>query len=71
MSECSEENRWYTVAEAAEYLRVTTATIYNYMKSGKLPFYHLASKHRRIKKSDLDALFELGNPDELHDTPSD
>lgn len=61
--------RWYTVAEASEYVRVTPATLYNYMKSGRLPFYYLAgTRQRRLKQHDLDALFERGNAAELEDT---
>lgn len=69
MSEDKPSIRWYTVTEASDYLRVTSATLYTYMKSGRLPFYYLAgTRQRRLKQQDLDALFELGNPAELDDT---
>lgn len=72
MSEEAKPIRWYTVAEASDYLRVTPATLYNYMKSGRLPFYYLAgTRQRRIKQSDLDALFEPGNPADLVDTEAE
>jgi excisionase family DNA binding protein len=59
----SESRQWYTVAEACEYLRVSNTTIYEYMKSKRLPFFYLAgTRNRRLKKSDLDALLEPGNP---------
>lgn len=51
---------WYTPAEAAEYLRVTRQTIYNYMEQGLLPYYELKSgRGRRLRRADLDALLEL------------
>ncbi len=50
---------WYTPAEAAEYLRVTRQTIYNYMDEGLLPYRELPSgRGRRIRRTDLDALLE-------------
>ncbi|MEM7133406.1 MAG: helix-turn-helix domain-containing protein [Chloroflexota bacterium] len=66
-----EEQKWYTIAEAAEYIRVTTATVYNYMKSGKLPYYYLAeTRNRRVKQNDLDALLVLGSPDDVDEGDS-
>ena len=53
----SEGQSWFTPAEAAKYLRVSRQTIYNYMESGLLPYYELASGGgRRIRRSDLDGL---------------
>lgn len=62
--EISDENtRWYTIAEACEYLRVSKATLYTNMADGRLPFYVMkGTRNRRFKKSDLDALLEPGNP---------
>ena len=58
-------DRWLTVTEAAEYLSVTPATVYTYMKDERLPFSYLAgTRHRRIKKSDLEALLVPGNPND-------
>jgi excisionase family DNA binding protein len=63
MAENTKTTEWYTVAEACEYLRVSNTTLYEYMKTKRLPFYYLAgTRHRRIKKSDLDALLEPGDP---------
>lgn len=71
MNEETEEIRWMTVDEASRYLRITRATLYAYMKDGKLPFYYLAgTRNRRIKKSDVDALLVLGRPEDI-DTTSD
>ena len=67
-SKQDETQEWYTVQEAGNYLRVTSATLYNYMKDGRLPFYYLAgTKQRRLKKEDLVALLELGSPKELEE----
>lgn len=66
MHEENEEIRWMTVEEASKHLRVTRATLYAYMKDGKLPFYYLAgTRNRRIKRSDVDALLILGKPTDI------
>lgn len=61
-----ENAKWYTVAEACEYLSVSNSTLYTYMKDRRLPFFYLAgTRQRRLRKQDLDALLEPGNPDDL------
>jgi len=36
------------------------------MKDGRLPFYYIkGTRQRRVKQTDLDALLERGNPNEL------
>ncbi len=66
MSDGSDEIRWMTVEEASTYLRITRATLYAYMKDGKLPYYYLAGTHnRRLKKSDVDALLVIGRPEDI------
>lgn len=69
MGEHVDNIQWYTVTEACEYLRVSKTTLYDYMKDGRLPFFYLAgTRNRRLKKSDLDALLEPGNPADQPDT---
>jgi excisionase family DNA binding protein len=48
---------WMTVDEAAEYLRCSRSTIYRRIKDGELKLYK-AGKMARLKKEDLDKLFE-------------
>jgi excisionase family DNA binding protein len=56
---------WMTVEEASTYLRVTPNTLYNYMKDGKLPYFYLAgTRHRRVKKKDVEALLVPGKPED-------
>ena len=51
---------WFTVEDAATYLRVSKRTIYKWTKEGKLPAYIIGNRrHRRFKKSDLDNLPRL------------
>jgi excisionase family DNA binding protein len=65
MSDEIDDIRWMTVDEVSKYLRVTKATVYTYMKEGKLPYFYLAgTRHRRVKKSDVDALLIPGKPEE-------
>lgn len=46
---------WFTVEEAARYLRVSKRTIYKWSSNGKLPAYLIGdSRHRRYRKDDLD-----------------
>lgn len=50
---------WYSAAEAAEYIGVTRQSIYNLIDQGLLAAYKIKGlRGRRIKKEDLDALFE-------------
>jgi len=53
---------WVTVKEAGEYLKVSRATLFNYMKRGILPWYSVpGGRGRRLKREDLDKLLQLGN----------
>ena len=53
------QQEWFTPAEAAEYLRVSRQTIYNYMEQGLLPYYELKSGGgRRLRRADLYDLLE-------------
>jgi excisionase family DNA binding protein len=46
---------WFTVEEAAEYLRVSRRTIYKLTKEGRLPAFRIGQeRHRRFRKEDLD-----------------
>jgi excisionase family DNA binding protein len=68
MSVIHEGTLWLTVPEAQEYLKVSKPTIYNLMRDGRLPFYYIAgTRQRRVKQVDLDAVLQLGRPDDLND----
>jgi excisionase family DNA binding protein len=46
---------WFTVEEAAEYLRVSKRTVYKLSKEGRLPAFRIGKeRHRRFRKEDLD-----------------
>ncbi|MBI4287685.1 MAG: helix-turn-helix domain-containing protein [Chloroflexi bacterium] len=48
---------WFTVEEAAEYLRVSRRTIYKLTKEGRLPAFQIGrERHRRFRKEDLDGV---------------
>jgi len=55
MSEKEIKGEWLTVAEAADYLRVSRDTIYRWARQGKLTLYKLG-KLTRLKRSELDDL---------------
>ena len=47
---------WFTVAEAADYLRVARDTIYWWAKRGDLTLYKLAGTATRVRREELDTL---------------
>lgn len=51
----TDDEGWLTVAEAANYLKVSRDTIYRWAREGKLALYKLG-KLTRLKKSELEAL---------------
>ena len=59
---------WYTTQEAAQYLRVSSRTVYKWCQEGRLPAYILGDKRtRRYRKVDLDKvprLLEEANNDD-------
>ncbi len=58
-----DKQEWFTPSEAAEYLRVTRQTIYNYMDDGLLPYYDLkVGRGRRLRRIDLDGLLTQHKP---------
>ena len=59
---------WFTIQEAAAYLRVTPTTVYRWCDEGRLHFYELESGGgRRFKREDLDALLKPGQAKENDD----
>ncbi len=57
----TELDEWLTIEEAAERLKVSRRMVYRYMDAGQLQYYQVGdSGHRRIKRSDLDALMRPG-----------
>lgn len=51
------EQEWFTVGEAAEYIRLSKPSIYRLVDQGLLPAYTIGPKgERRFKRSDLDAV---------------
>jgi excisionase family DNA binding protein len=51
-----------SVREVAELLNLTTATIYNWMADGKLPFVRTGSRTIRIHRDSLKAVVSAGAP---------
>lgn len=47
---------WFTVAEAADYLRVARDTVYRWAKRGDLTLYKLAGTATRVRREELDTL---------------
>ncbi len=55
---------WFTVEEAAKYLRVSRRTIYKWAKESRLPTYIIGDRrHRRYRKGDLDNVPRLAQID--------
>lgn len=53
------ERVWLSPQEAGEYLGISRATIYRWVREGKIAL-HKVGKVSRIKKEDLDQLMEEG-----------
>ena len=50
-----ERQEWFTVVEAAEYLRVSRRTIYSLVQRGRLTSYRIGNqRHMRFRRADLD-----------------
>ncbi len=60
-----DHQEWFTPEEAADYLRVSRQTIYNYINEGRLKFYELkGGRGKRFRRADLDSLLEEPSPEE-------
>lgn len=55
------ERHWYTLDEAADYLRVSRRTIYQLLEQKQLVAYRIGGEagHRRFKREDLDAVMYI------------
>ena len=60
------EDKYFTISEIAELAQVARSTVYEWMKSGDLPFVFIG-KHRRIPKSAWINFVRPGNPGEAED----
>lgn len=56
------KQEWLTVAEAADYLRLSRDTLYRWAKQGKIALYKVGGTATRVRKSDLDALAHRQTP---------
>jgi excisionase family DNA binding protein len=45
-----------TIAEAAKILKVSSITLHRWLKTGRLPAYHVGPKAVRIRRADLQAV---------------
>ena len=53
------EQEWFTVGEAADYLRLSKPSIYRLVGQGVLLAYTIGPKgERRFKRADLDAVLQ-------------
>jgi len=62
------QQEWFTVDEAAEYLRLSKRTIYKLCQDGYLVGYRAGRRgHRRFRKEELDKLMERDMPGNHHE----
>lgn len=52
-----ENEKYYTIDEVAEMLKVVYMTVYRWIKQGKLKAFRVGKKYM-IKQSDIEALIE-------------
>ena len=58
---------WYTIDEAAEYLRVSRRAIYQFLQQGQLASYRVAKGgHRRFKREDLDRVIQKETGEDVY-----
>jgi excisionase family DNA binding protein len=60
------ETEWLTANEAAEYLKVKTRTLLQWVRERKIPAHRLSGTHRcvwRFLKPELDAMLGLSSVD--------
>ena len=50
-------DEWFTIPEAAQYLKLSVPSIRNYIKSNRLPSYR-NGQVIRLKRTDLDAFLK-------------
>lgn len=59
------QQEWFTVDEAAEYLRVSKRTIYRLCQEGGLVGYRTSKRgYWRFRKEDLDKALKKGAPED-------
>jgi excisionase family DNA binding protein len=59
-----EGQEWFTVDEAAAYLRVSRRTVYKLVEEGRLQAYVIGhERHRRFRRGDLDCVPRATTPD--------
>jgi excisionase family DNA binding protein len=49
-------NDWLTIAEACAYLKVTRATVYRWIRDGRLKSYRLGERGTRLRRADVEAM---------------
>lgn len=55
-------DRWMTVNEVAEYLKVHRTTVYDWMRDGLLPYHELPNgRGRRFDRSEVDGVLHRGS----------
>ena len=55
-----EPQQWFTVSEAAEYLRLSRRSIYQLVEEGQLISHRIAGvRHQRFSRQDLDAVMRV------------
>ena len=54
-----QDNEIMTVEEVAEYFKLSTITVYKWLKEGSIPGYKVGGNSWRILKSDLEKMGEI------------
>jgi excisionase family DNA binding protein len=57
-----QEPEWLTLGQAAKYLGVAQSTIRKWSDMGRLPAFYTPGKHRRYRRTDLDAFLDRSGP---------
>lgn len=62
-----EQQEWYTIDEAANYLRVSRRTMYQLIKERQLKAYRVGARgHKRFRHEELDHVMTKEDGDDLY-----
>jgi excisionase family DNA binding protein len=50
------QSEWLTVPEAASYLRIGRATLYRWVRQGRLRLHHVGARSTRLRRIELEQL---------------
>ena len=69
-SNARRDSDWLTVGEAAHFLGVAQSTIRKWSDQGRVPAFYTPGRHRRFRRSDLEAFLARSGPGQQQAGPT-